>query len=130
MHKLKDADYLFEETARNANNEEVPVFRLRIEMILWKFGDGETVRPDLIKRRSYKEQAQEPNTFFRNIYRQDFTKSKRLAAGDHTGQLGVEARQDREDRFRADWYLDESRKALDESRIRSESISALFCRGR
>ena len=127
MHKLKDADYLFEETARNANNAEVPVFRLRIEMILWKFGDGETVRPDLIKRRSYKEQAPAPNTFFRNIYRQDFTKSKRLAAADHTGQLGVEARQDREDRFRADWYLDKSRKVLDESRIRSESISALFC---
>ena len=30
-------------------------------------------------------------------------------------------------RFRADWYLDEDRKVLDETRIRSESISALFC---
>ena len=29
--------------------------------------------------------------------------------------------------FRADWYLDESREVLDESKIRSESISALFC---
>ena len=127
MRKLKDADYLFEETARNANNEEVPVFRLRIEKILWKLGDGETVRPDPIKRRSYKDQKPTPNTFFGDIYRRDFTESKRLAAEDHTGQLGVDARQDREDRFRADWYLDESRKVLDESKIRSESISALFC---
>ena len=127
MHKLKDADYLFEETARNANNEEVPVFRLRIEKILWKLGDGETVRPDPIKRRSYKDQTSTPNAFFREIYRRDFTESKRLAAADHTGQLGVDARQDREDRFRADWYLDKSRKIPDESRIRSESISALFC---
>ena len=127
MYKLKDADYLFQETARNANNEDVPVFRLRIEKIQWKLGDGETVRPDPIKRRSYKEQVRTPNAFFREIYRRDFAESKRLAAADHTGQLGVEARQDRENRFRADWYLDESRKVLDESRIRSESISALFC---
>ena len=127
MYKLKDADYLFQETARNANNEDVPVFRLRIEKIQWKLGDGDTVSPDPIKRRSYKEQVRTPNAFFREIYRRDFAESKRLAAADHTGQLGVEARQDRENRFRADWYLDESRKVLDESRIRSESISALFC---
>ena len=127
MSKLKDADYLFEETARNASNEEVPVFRLRIEKILWKLGDGETVRPDPIKRRSYKDQKPTPNAFFREIYRRDFTESKCLAAADHTGQLGVDTRQDREDRFRADWYLDEFRKVIDEGKIRSESISALFC---
>ena len=127
MRKLKDADYLFEETARNANNEEVPVFRLRIEKILWKLGDGKTVRPDPIKRRSYKDQKPTPNAFFRDIYRQNFTESKRLAAEDHTGQLGVDARQDREDRFRRTGFLTKSRKILDESKIRSESISALFC---
>ncbi len=127
MQKLKEADYLFQETARNANNEEVPVFRLRIEKIQWKPGDGATVRPDPIKRRSYKDQTSTPNAFFREIYRQDLAESKRLAAADHTGQLGVDARQDRETRFRADWYIDESKKVLDESRIRSESISALFC---
>lgn len=127
MRKLKDADYLYEESARNANNEEVPVFRLRIEKILWKLGDGETVRPDLVKRRSYKDQSPKPNAFFRDIYRRDFTQSKRLTAADHTGQLNTDARQEREDRFRAEWYLDEAKKRLDESKIRSESISALFC---
>ena len=127
MRKLKDADYLFEETARNASNQKVPVFRLRIEKIQWKLGDGKTVRPDSIKRRSYKDQTPTPNAFFREIYRRDFTASKRLAAADHTGQLGVDTRQDRENRFRADWYLDEARKVRDEGKIRSESISALFC---
>jgi len=127
MRKLKAADYLYEETARNANNEEVPVFRLRIEKILWKPGDGKTVKPDLIKRRSYKDQDLKPNAFFRDIYQRDFTQSKRLTAADHTGQLNTDARQDREDRFRADWYLDEAKKRLDESKILSESISALFC---
>ena len=127
MDKLKDADYLFEETAKTSKNESVPVFRLRIEKILWKLGDGETVSADPIKRRSYRDQQPIPNAFFKEVYRRDFRESKRLAAEDHTGQLGVEARQDREDRFRADWYLDESKKRLDEEKIRSESISALFC---
>ena len=127
MSKLEDADYLFKETAENTNRETVPVYRLRIDKILWKLGDEQTVRPDLIKRRSYKEQQLIPNTFFRDVYTQDFTERKQLAAEDHTGQLGVDARQDREDRFRADWYVDESRKVLDEEKIRSESISALFC---
>ena len=127
MRKLTEADYLFTETARTAKNREVPVFRLRIEKVLWKLGDGETVRPDPIKRRSYRDHKLPTNTFFQEVYRQDFSQSKRLAAEDHTGQLGVDARQDREDRFRADWYLDESRTLPDEGRIRSESISALFC---
>ena len=127
MRKLKDADYLYEETARNTKNEMVPVFRLRIDKILWKLGDEETVKADPIKRLSYKEQNWNPNPFFREIYRLDFEESKRLAAEDHTGQLSVDARQDREDRFRADWYLDDSNKVPDENKIRSESISALFC---
>lgn len=127
MRKLKDADYLYEETAKNASNESVPVFRLRIDKILWKLGDGKTVKADPIKRRSYRDQQQTPNAFFKAVYRRDFTESKRLAAEDHTGQLGVDTRQDREDRFRADWFLDESKTILDEEKIRSESISALFC---
>ena len=128
MRKLVDADYLYEETARNSNDDDVPVFRLRIEKILWRRGDGQTVKPDVIKRRSYKEQTPKPNAFFRDIYQRDYTQSKRLMAADHTGQLGNDARQDREDRFRAEWYVDEDKKTqLDTQRIRSESISALFC---
>ncbi len=127
MRKLKDADYLYEETARNKNNEEVPVFRLRIEKILWRLGDGKTVTADSIRRRSYREMRPTPNAFFKDVYQLDFTERKQLTAGDHTGQLGVELRQDREDRFRADWYLDESGKLLDEKKIHGESISALFC---
>ncbi len=127
MGKLKEADYLFEETAENVRKEPVPVFRLRIEKILWKLGDGKTVRADLIKRRSYKEQQPVPNNFFKTVYSRDFTESKRLIAEDHTGQLGVDVRQEHEKNFRADWYVDESKKILDEEKIRSKSISALFC---
>ena len=127
MRKLKEADYLVESAAKSARGEQVPVFSLRIAAIQWKQGDGRTLRPDPIKRLAYKEQNPQPNEFFGELYRMDFAGSKRLFAADHTGQLGVDARRDREDRFRAEWYLDEERKRLDEERIRRESISALFC---
>jgi superfamily II DNA or RNA helicase len=127
MRKLKEADYLIEQTARSEKNTEVPVFRLRIEKLLWKLGDGETVKPDVIKRRSYRDQRPKPNAFFREMYRRDFSRAKRLRAEDHTGQLNVDARKEREEQFRADWFLDEAKTRPDEARIRSESISALFC---
>lgn len=125
--KLKEADYLFEQTARSERNTEVPVFRLRIDKLLWKLGDGQTVKPDVIKRRSYKDQKPKPNEFFRDMYRLDFSKTKRLRAEDHTGQLNTDTRKEREDQFRADWFLDEAKKQPDISRICNESISALFC---
>ena len=127
MRKLKEADYLVEQTARDTQNQEVPVFQLRIEKILWKLGDGETVKPDLVKQRSYKDRSIKPNAFFRSVYNTDFRDRKRLNAADHTGQLGVDARKEREDRFRADWFLDEAKKQRDQGRIISDSISALFC---
>jgi len=127
MRKLESADYLFKQTARSESNIEVPVYRLRIEKIIWRLGDGETVKADVIKRRSYKDITPKPNLFFREMYRRDFSKSKRLRAEDHTGQLTTEARKDREQRFRADWFTDDSKKTPDHARISSQSISALFC---
>ena len=63
MDMLEDADYLKSHTARSEQNEEVPIYRLRIEKIIWKLGDGDTVKADIIKRRSYKEQTPKPNEF-------------------------------------------------------------------
>jgi ATP-dependent helicase YprA (DUF1998 family) len=105
----------------------VPIYRLRIEKIIWKLGDGQSVKADVIKRRSYKDQAPQPNVFFREMYQRDFSTAKRLRAEDHTAQLSTDERQDREDRFRAEWYLNDARAQLDVKRIRSASISALFC---
>lgn len=127
MEQLSEADYLYRQTARSEKNEDVIVYRLRVDKLIWRLGDGETVKSDVIKRRSYKDQQPRPNEFFREMYRRDFSQAKRLRAEDHTGQLSVDLRQDREDRFRAEWYLDSAKKQGDESRIRSESISALFC---
>jgi hypothetical protein len=127
MQKLEGADYLVHQTARSEKNAEVPVYRLRIDKIMWRLGDGKTVKPDVIKRRFYKEQNPKPNAFFREMYQRDFSPAKRLRAEDHTGHVKTEDRTDREDRFRADWFLDDAKKQPDEAKIRSESISALFC---
>jgi hypothetical protein len=127
MDMLEQADYLKSFPARSEQKEEVKIYRLRLEKIIWNRGDGVTVKADVIKRRSYKEQQPEPNDFFQALYRRDFSTMKRFRGEDHTGQLNTETRLEREDRFRAEWFLDEARKVPDEARIRSQSISALFC---
>ncbi|EKD93391.1 MAG: DEAD/DEAH box helicase protein, partial [uncultured bacterium] len=121
MKKLEEADYIKSQKARSEKNEEIPIYRLKIEKLIWKLGDEATVKADLIKRRSYRDQAPRPNAFFKKMYQRDFSRMKRFRAEDHTGQLNTEARLDREDRFRADWYCDEARKQIDEKRIWAES---------
>ena len=128
MTKLRDADYLHELPAKSEDGQEVPVYRLKVDRILWKLGDGEQVKTDLIKRRSFRQSNEQPNVFFAAMYTHEFANTKRLTAADHTGQLSTELRLDREDRFRCDWWLDpETKKVPDEVRIRSGSVSALFC---
>lgn len=109
MNKLEQVDYLKSQAARAENNMQVPIYRLRIEKIVWKLGDGESVKPDVIKGRSYKDLTARPNTFFRDIYRRDPARGKRIRGEDHTGQLGTDTRIQREDDFR------------------EGAISALFC---
>jgi superfamily II DNA/RNA helicase len=109
MAKLEDADYLRSQLARSDQNEDVKIYRLKIEKIVWTLGDGQTVKVDTIKRRSYKDQLAKPNEFFRDMYRQNFSQRKRLRGEDHTGQLGTDTRIEREDLFR------------------QGKISALFC---
>ena len=127
MDKLKQADYLYEDIAKNNENEDIPVYQLRVEKILWKLGDKETVKADPVKQRSYKKISLKPNVFFQELYQQEFTNRKRLFASDHTGQISsAEERQNREEKFRADWKLENSNE-YDDDKIRRESISAMFC---
>ncbi len=109
MERLEQADYLRSQPARNDKNEESLIFQLKIEKILWKLGDGQHVKTDVIKRRSYKKQTTSPNAFFRDMYARDFSKSKRIRGEDHTGQLATDTRIEREEQFRGG------------------QISALFC---
>lgn len=109
MNKLAEAQYLHMDMARSASNEEVPIYRLRIDTVLWSMGDGSNAKAEIIKRRSYKDQKAKPNTFFRGLYMRDLAQVKRLRGEDHTGQLSTDIRIEREDKFR------------------EGEISALFC---
>jgi superfamily II DNA or RNA helicase len=109
MSMLEQADFLKSQIAKNEKNELVPIYRLRLDKIVWKLGDGKTVKADVIKQRSYKDQAPRPNLFFQSLYSRDFSKVKRLRGEDHTGQLNTDVRIEREDLFR------------------EGKISALFC---
>lgn len=128
MRKLADADFLHEMPAKSQDGLEIAVYRLKVDRILWKLGDGKTVNCDVIKRRSFKDAIIRPNSFFAAMYSHEFANTKRLRAEDHTGQLDKDDRLEREDRFKCDWWVDPvTKKIPDEARIRSESISALFC---
>lgn len=127
LSTLAKAGFLVTLKAKSAENKDVDVYRLRLDKILWKPGDLTTVRRDEVKLRTYKGFQNKANVFFQKLYLTDFSKLKNLVGEDHTGQLKNQDRLDREDRFRADWYLDEEQKHLDEAKIRTESVSALFC---
>jgi hypothetical protein len=95
------AGYLQRQEARSRKNEPTFVYRLKIDKILWRAGDGETVPHDAVKFRSYKSQNQQPNRFFRDLYLTDFAKLKPIRGQDHTGQLRSEDREQREKNFRS-----------------------------
>ena len=101
---LREAGWLQESTAKNKNNEDISLYQLRIDQLIWKKGDGKTVKPDYVKIRSYKSYEQHPNTFYQTLYKTDFTNKKKLIAKEHTGQLGNEDRVDREKKFGSGEY--------------------------
>lgn len=109
LAKMEAADFLRSTTARDAENADTHVYRLRLDCILWQSGDRATVRSDAVKRRAYKTLPPKPNVYFQRIYLRNFSTAKSLRGEDHTGQLNTEQRKDREAKFR------------------SGELSALFC---
>ena len=119
------AGYLTSVEAKNREGKPTRLYQLKLTEVIWKPGDGNTVRADLVKLRTYKDLKLRPNPFFQEVYRRDYGTGKLLLAADHTGQLNYKDKQDREDRFRAEWKTRDGHD--DESEIRRRSISSLFC---
>ena len=119
------AGYLKSDEARSREGTSTRLYQLRLSELIWKPGDGTTVRADAVKLRAYKDLKIRPNAFFQEVYRRDYSLGKLLVAADHTGQLSYKDKQDREDRFRAEWKTKDGRE--DEGEIRRRSISSLFC---
>lgn len=101
---LEQAGWLQSSLAHNKENEEIKLFQLRIDTILWKLGDGENIKQDEVTVRSYKKIVQRPNKFYQQMYRSDFAERKKLIGREHTGQLSSDERIDREGKFRSGEY--------------------------
>ncbi|PKP47256.1 MAG: DEAD/DEAH box helicase [Bacteroidetes bacterium HGW-Bacteroidetes-11] len=99
------------ETEVKGENGTVKGYRLRVEHVIWKLGDGKKVITDEVRIHSTKGNLKIfPNDYFKRFYQQDFKNfDKSFVASEHTGQIGTIERIEREKYFR-------------EGRI-----SALFC---
>lgn len=102
---LVAGNYLWRDEAVAEDNSRTWIYRLNLSVVRWHRGDGKAVYSGapLVRRyeKSVSVELQRPNKYFGDLYRFDFLKlNKPLIAGDHTGQLGTEARIDREEKFR------------------------------
>ncbi len=106
---LVSGEFLKEITFRT-NRQEYTGYRIRIDNLLWKPGDEQTIIQDKVRFVKYKETHTTPNPFFREFYKQDFKVAQKLIEGkEHTGQLSNPDRMEREEEFR------------------KGTLSALFC---
>lgn len=79
---------------------EIDGYRLRLDQVIWKEGDEKTVIPDEVRTNALRSQKPTPNEYFQDYYKLDFTMlEKEMLAGEHTGQISADLRQDREQQF-------------------------------
>ncbi len=101
---LEKPHLLKSELVRGKSKEgpvEVTGFRLRIDCVKWKLGDGLNVLNDEVRIYGLREFDTQPNVFFKKFYQQNFMQFERQLEGkEHTGQLSNEQRIKREDGFR------------------------------
>lgn len=106
---LERGHFLSRSTIRGRAGE-TSGFRLRLDNVVWKLGNGIDIIPDEVRVQSFRTIKLEPNDFFRKFYQQDFSKRGHVFEGrEHTGQTKPEHRIEREEKFR------------------NGKISALFC---
>lgn len=106
---LKETGLLVHHDVKGSDGT-VTGFRLRLDMIIWKSGDEQTVLNDEIRVQSTSGLKIRPNNYFQNYYKIDYSSlGKNIVGAEHTGQLPSLVRQLREEQFR------------------NGDISALFC---
>lgn len=82
-------------------NTEEKGYRLRIDCVRWKLGNGKQVLNDEVRIYNTRDFEMIPNAFFKKFYQQNFGQfSKHLEGKEHTGQLTNIDRIKREDAFR------------------------------
>jgi len=98
---LKKANLIVIEQLAVVSGTPVNGYRLRVNNIIWKPGDGVNVRIDEVRWHTYKNLILKPNDYFRGFYQLDFSSfEKPLIGREHTGSIKREQRIYREEAFR------------------------------
>lgn len=98
---LSAKHFLTKEKVINKRKEEITGYRLLIDKVQWKLGDGKFVKQDEVRTASIKSVEITPNQFFKSFYQQNFNEFKKTIIGrEHTGQLSNDDRIEREELFR------------------------------
>jgi len=100
LNFLSDAGWLIRKPTKSETGEEISVYQLKVDNIIWKKSDGQTITTDLIKHRSYKPLTPKVNEYFKRFYHIDFKTLKPLIGSEHTGQINSQKRRKREKEFR------------------------------
>lgn len=95
-----EAGWLAKKRVQADSGEEVFIYQLKVDNIIWHRGDGKTIARDLIKNRSYKPLQPKANEYFKNFYQTDFHALKPIEGREHTGQINSQKRKEREKEFR------------------------------
>lgn len=94
---------LFSKLGNYLEKTDRDTYQLSYNSIIWKLGDGEHIRRDRIRVRSFGEDDNvilEPNRYFQHFYKTIPLGDVILEAKDHTGQVPKEEREKREEEFR------------------------------
>lgn len=105
LNALLQFGILIEQTEKKGFNQRQGI-RLRPSAILWQPGTGKPKQTPLRRYRAASDQyqgaEQKANQYFHNFYRNPHTMAalQNMDAAEHTAQIGVQDRIEREDRFR------------------------------
>ena len=75
-------------------------YQIKASTLIWRAGDGRSGAPDPLRKVVDPEVGARVNTFFRDLYAHTAAQLSGLVAREHTAQVRVEDRLDREEAFR------------------------------
>lgn len=79
---------------------DLPLYRLRLDTVVWELGNGENIVADEVRNRTVKDRKLNPNTYFQAVYQEKPKTLKSMIADEHTGQIDPADRQEIEEKFR------------------------------
>jgi superfamily II DNA/RNA helicase len=100
LNFLTSAGWLVAKPAKSLAGGDCPVYQLNAEYIIWQKGNEVSLKPDLIRSRTYKPQMVKINEYFKKFYKINFNSLKPIEGREHSGQINSAKRKVREKDFR------------------------------